>query len=407
MSSELAAGPKVLVKRGDSADATSKITPIPKTQAKPAAFTIPLLDLTRKYRKIAAELGPEWDTIFASMRLFNGANLARFEKEFAAYCGVKHVIGVASGTDAIYLSLRALGIGKGDEVILPAHVPAPVIEPVLAVSATPILVDKADGDYGPDLEGLKKAISLKTKAILAVHMLGLPSDMRPLLELAKSSGVAAVVEDASQAQGAMYEGRRAAGLGTITPMSLGPVKNLACYGDGGAVLTNDDELTQQVKLLRVHGQAEKYDHRIHGWNSRLDELQAAVLRIKLPALDRDNARRRTIAGKYSSAFAELPVRRPPIFANRTSVYHQYVVELADREKLKNFLNSKGIGTGIYYPLPLHQHGAWKARNLPSYDLPEAERYSRENIAIPVFAELYDDEVDYIIAAVREYFATRD
>ena len=370
-----------------------------------AAMEIPLLDLTRKYRSIENELKQRWDTIFLTIKLFNGSNLAAFEKEFAAYCGVKHAVGVASGTDAIHLSLEALNVERGREVILPAHAPAPVIEPVITRGAIPVLVDKAVGDYGPDLESLARSINPKTTAIIAVHMLGLPCDMGAILEIARRQNVP-VIEDASQAQGAVYRGRRAAGWGAITPMSLGPVKNLASYGDAGAVLTNDEGLAQHIQLLRVHGQAEKYDHAIYGWNSRLDELQAAVLRVKLPTLDQDNARRAAIASEYSHCFRDLPLTLPPQFADRTSVYHQYVIETPERGSLKKFLNNRGIGTGLYYPQPLHQHGAWKARNLPVYSLPEAERYSRENLAIPVFAELEDKEVAYIISTVREYFASR-
>ncbi len=369
------------------------------------AMEIPLLDLTRKYRTIENELKQRWDTIFLSIKLFNGSNLAAFEKEFAAYCGVEEAIGVASGTDAIYLSLEALGISHGQEVILPAQAPAPVIEPVIARAAVPVLIDKAVGDYGPDLESLAKSINSKTKAIIAVHMLGLPCDMGAILEIAGRQNIP-VIEDASQAQGAIYRGRRAAGWGAITPMSLGPVKNLASYGDAGAVLTNDKRLAGHIRLLRVHGQAEKYDHAIYGWNSRLDELQAAVLRVKLPTLDEDNARRVAIAEEYSDGFRDLPLKVPPQFPDRTSVYHQYVIETPDRDSLKKFLNSRGIGTGLYYPQPLHRHAAWKARNLPAYNLPEAERYSRENLAIPVFAELEEKEVTYIISTVREYFASR-
>ena len=372
--------------------------------SRPQRKKIPLLDLTRKYRSIEAELRQKWEAVFSSMRLLNGPNLLAFEEEFAAYCGVKYAVGVASGTDAIYLSLRALPISSSDEVILPAHVPAPVIEPVMAVGATPVLIDKAAGDYGPDLDGLRKAITAKTKAILAVHMLGLPCDMAGILDIARPRDIP-VIEDASQGQGAFYQNRRAAGWGAITPMSLGPVKNLASYGDGGVVLTNDKRLAQHVRLLRVHGQAEKYDHSIYGWNSRLDELQAVVLRVKLPTLDRDNARRAAIAAEYSKRFRDLPVTTPPQFFDRTNVYHQYVLETPHRDGLRKFLEQKGIGTGIYYPVPLHQHQAWKVKKLPAYSLLEAERYSRENVAIPVFAELEDEEIAYIISAVREYFSS--
>lgn len=367
------------------------------------AKRIPLLDLGRKYRAIQEEVRERWDTIFLSMKFLNGPNLAGFEKEFSAYCGVKYAIGVASGTDAIHLALHALGLGPGDEVILAAHAPAPVIEPIIYARALPVLVDKAKGDYGPDLDGIKAAINLKTKAIIAVHFLGLPCDMDAILKIAHEKNIP-VVEDASQAQGALYKGRRAAGLGIITPMSLGTVKNLACYGDGGVVLTNDDELAEKVRLLRVHGQAEKYDHKIYGWNSRLDELQAAVLRVKLPTLDQDNTRRGEIAERYSEAFRHLPIKTPPTFSNRVSVYHQYMIETTQRDQLRQFLQDKGIGTGMYYPLPLHHHRAWLAKGLPVYSLSESERYARENLALPVFAELTDDETRYIITAVREYFS---
>ena len=366
---------------------------------------VPLLDLTRKYRAIERELRRRWKESFRTMRLLNGVHLAGFENEFARYCGVRHAIGVASGTDAIFLSLRALGIGPGDEVILPAHAPAPVIEPIIYVGATPVLIDKAQGDYGPELASLEAAISPKTKAIVAVHLLGLPCDMDSIRRIAERERIS-VLEDSSQAQGAIYRSRRAAGLGTITAMSLGPVKNLACYGDGGIVLTRDDDLAEAVRLLRAHGQGAKYDHRIYGWNSRLDEMQAAVLRIKLPSLDRDNAKRRKIAAAYTRAFARLPVKTPPIFAERQSVYHQYVVETPQRDELKRFLGARGIGTGIYYPLPLHRHPAWLARGLPPLTLPEAERYADENLALPMFAELTEVEVEYVICAVRDYFTTR-
>jgi dTDP-4-amino-4,6-dideoxygalactose transaminase len=215
------------------------------------------------------------------------------------------------------------------------------------------------------------------------------------------------VEDSSQAQGAVYRGKRAAGLGSITPMSLGPVKNLACYGDGGVVLTNDDALARTVRLLRVHGQGEKYNHKIYGWNSRLDELQAAVLRVKLPTLDQDNARRREVAAEYSNWFRDLPAKTPPSFVDRESVYHQYVIETSHRNDLRQFLAARGVGTGIYYPLPLQQHEAWIARGLPHHSLPESERYASQNIALPMFAELTDDEVDYVISAVRAFFSARD
>jgi UDP-N-acetyl-3-dehydro-alpha-D-glucosamine 3-aminotranferase len=368
--------------------------------------TIPLLDLTRKFRSIETQLRLQWNDVFEAMHLLNGKNLAAFEDEFARYCDVRHAIGVASGTDAIFLSLRALAIGPGDEVILPAHAPAPVIEPIVYCGATPVLADKAREDYGPDLDSLRVAITARTKAIIAVHLLGLPCDMESICRIAAERGIS-IIEDSSQAQGAIYRGKRAAGLGTITPMSLGPVKNLACYGDGGIVLTNDEALAKTIRLLRVHGQAEKYNHKIYGWNSRLDEIQASVLRVKLPTLDQDNTRRRDIAAVYTNYFSRLPVKTPPTFADRQSVYHQYVIETLHRDELRQFLGTKGIGTGIYYPVPLHRHEAWLTRRLPEYALPESERYANQNIALPMFAELTDGEVEYVIDAVKEFFSARD
>jgi dTDP-4-amino-4,6-dideoxygalactose transaminase len=364
---------------------------------------IPLLDMTRKYRALAAELHQSWNGIFASMQLLNGRNLLAFEQEFAYYCNVRHAIGVASGTDAILLSLRALGLSQDDEVILAAHSPAPVVEPVLAVGAVPVLVDKARHDYGPDIDSLSAALTPKTRAVIAVHLLGLPCDMDGILEIVRGKNIW-VVEDASQAQGAIYKRQRAAGLGILTPMSLGPVKNLACYGDGGIVLTNDSRLAESIRLLRVHGQIEKSNHIVYGWNSRLDEIQAAILRIKLPTLDLDNARRREIARRYSESFRDLPLTIPPSFPDRVSVYHQYVVETPKRDSLRMFLEKKGVGTGMYYSLCLHQHEAWQTKALRKYSLPEAERYARQNLALPVFAELTNQEVDYVITAVRDYFS---
>ncbi|HWH77940.1 MAG TPA: DegT/DnrJ/EryC1/StrS family aminotransferase, partial [Candidatus Binatus sp.] len=291
--------------------------------------------------------------------------------------------------------------------ILSAHAPAPVIEPIISLGAVPVLIDKAVADYGPNLDGLRAAITARTKALIAVHFLGLPCDMDAINQIAAERGIA-VIEDASQAQGAIYKGKRAAGLGAITPMSLGPVKNLACYGDGGVVLLNDDDLANSVRLQRVHGQAEKYDHELYGWNSRLDELQAVVLRLKLPTLDQDNQRRRAIAEEYTRQFRDLPVTTPPTFADRQSVYHQYVIETSsERDDLKRFLEMRGVRTGIYYPLPLHQHEAWRARGLPSYRLPESERYGRDNLALPMFAEMTEQEVAYVVDGVREFFISRD
>ncbi len=363
---------------------------------------IPLLDIARFSRNVSKEWLAMAEEIVSSGRILKGPYKKKFEEEFARYLGVEHVLGVASGTDALVLSLEALGIGPGDEVITHANAFISDVEAVLALGAKPVLVDKEELGCGPDVSLLELAINARTKAILVVHLCGFPADLDSIREVAIGYGLP-IVEDVSQAQGAKYGSHRLGSFGSINAMSLGPVKNLAAVGDAGCIATDDPELYEKVRLLADHGQERKYEHRIYGWNSRLDELQAAWLLLGLKTLDERNAQRRDIYERYREAFSDLPVNCMIEFPHSTCVYHQAIIETAERDQLRTYLEERHVGTGIYYPYALHEQGAWKAAGFPEMDLPRAERYARENLALPVFPELTPEEIKHIIASVRSFF----
>ncbi|MDO8589686.1 MAG: DegT/DnrJ/EryC1/StrS family aminotransferase [bacterium] len=363
---------------------------------------VPLLDLTRFNKEIAEEWLVQVRGIILSGRLLNGPYKKDFEEKFSQYLGVKHCLGVASGTDAIFLSLKAFDIGHGDEVITHANAFIADIEPIMAIGATPVLVDKSENDYGPDLEQLKKAINKKTKAILVVHLLGVPSAMEEILKVSEESGVP-VIEDASQAQGASINGKKVGSLGKIGVFSLGPVKNLRAVGDAGAITTDDSNLYSKIVQLAHHGEKSKYLHTIYGWNSRLDEIQAAWLLFGLKVLDERNKRRVDIYKRYKEAFKDLPLVPMSESINGESVYHQGIFYANNREAFKKYLDEKEIGNGSYYPYPLHTQEAWSHAKLPAGSFPRAEQYSKDNIALPVFAELTEEEIEYTISVVKDFF----
>lgn len=367
-----------------------------------AASKIPLLDLTRFFKPRFDRWAKMVGEVLASGKILNGVHKQALEKEFAEYLGVKHVLGVASGTDALWLSLKALGVGSGDEVITHANAFIADLEVILATGAKPVLVDMSAKDFGPDPDAVRKAVTSKTKAIIAVHLCGLASDLDSLLKVSEETGVP-LVEDASQAQGAMYKGRRAGSFGRVNAFSFGPVKNLAAIGDAGCIATNDTELYEKLKIMVVHGQEKKYVHVSYGWNSRLDEIQAAWLRIGLEDLDTRNSRRQEIYNRFREAFKDLPVRMMLDDKNQTSVFHQAIILTPKKGELKAYLGEQGIETGYYYPEPLHQQLAWKSAGFAEGAFPRAEQYGKENIALPVFYELTDDEVERIISAVKAFF----
>lgn len=364
------------------------------------AMVIPLLDLKREYAAIATEVAAAWQDVLATMVLLNGTQLAAFEQEMAAYLGVRTVCGVASGSDALRLTLTALGIGPGHEVILHANAFAADVEAVHHSGARPRLVDVAERGLGPDLAQLASALTTRTRAVLVVHMYGLPLDLGALLDLAQRTPFL-LIEDASHAHGATQRGRKAGSIGHAGCFSAGIVKNLGAYGDAGFVATSDPELDTRLRLLQRHGQGRKNDHSLFGFNSRLDELQAAVLRIKLRHLDARNQRRRAIANHYRDRWRGLELELPDETPEGEPVYHQFVVRTPQRDRLAHQLRAQGIETGIHYPVPLHRQPSWREHYGDGLHFPRAERLAAEILSLPVFPDLSDAEVEHIAAAVRQ------
>jgi len=365
-------------------------------------MNIPLLDLRREFEQNRDEIYAGWDGVFETMRLLKGPNLRAFEEEMAAYLGVGHVVGVASGSDALTLSLIACGVGPGDEVILQANAFVAAVEAIRNVGATPVAVDVREEDLGPDLRQIEAAITDRTKAVIVVHLYGLPVDMAPIVELIEPKGIM-LIEDASHAHGATYHGRKAGGFGKAAAFSCGPVKNLGAYGDAGFISTDDEAVAQKVRLLQAHGQAKKNQHQLYGFNSRLDELQAVVLRVELKHLDERNALRVEHAARYNEAFAPLGIGTPPVFEDRTCAYHQYVVRVPDRDGLAAFLKERGIGTGVHYHHPIHKQPPWKETWGTEPSLPISEKVATQILSLPVFPDLTDEEVSYVIESVRSFF----
>jgi dTDP-4-amino-4,6-dideoxygalactose transaminase len=362
------------------------------------------LNLQREQAQIAGELQSAWQTVLRDMHLLKGENTAAFEREMADYLGVSHAIGVASGTDALILAVRAVGVESDDEVIVHANAFAAAVEAIHHCGARPVVVDvEADG-FGPDLDALCAAITPRSKAIIAVHMYGYPLRTTAIEDLCTRYGLH-LIEDGSHAHGASRDGRKVGAIGRAGCFSAGVVKNLGAYGDAGFLTTSDARLAQTVRLLQSHGQEKKNQHVLYGFNSRLDELQAAVLRIKLRRLDGRNRRRRDIAAFYRDRFRGLDLRVPEETAGAVDVYHQFVMRSAQRERLRVHLQAAGVESGVHYPLPLHRQAAWLRCYGESPRLPRAEQLAAELLSIPIFPDLTDSEVEYVAAAVRGFFGT--
>ena len=364
-------------------------------------MNVPLLDMKREFAEIREEVFAEWDRVFESMRLLKGQNLRAFEQEIADYLGARCAVGVASGTDALILGLIASGVGAGDEVIVQVNAFAAAAEAIHITGATPVAIDIRENDLGPDVDQLADAISDRTKAVIVVHLYGLPVDLGPILDLTEPKGIL-LIEDASHAHGATYRGRKVGTFGRAGCFSCGPVKNLGSYGDGGFIATNDDAVAEKVRLLQAHGQARKNEHQLHGFNSRLDELQAVVLRAKLKRLDRRNAQRVQHADLYSAAFQPLGIITPATFEDRTCAYHQYVIRTPQRDQLAAFLKERGIGTGVHYNYPIHKQPPWKATWGTEPSLPVSERVATQILSLPVFPDLRAEEVEYVIESVKAF-----
>ena len=361
---------------------------------------VPMLALQREYAEIQPRLAGMWEESLSSMRLLKGAHLEAFEQEIAAYTGAAHAVGVASGTDALALSLIAVGVVPGDEVLLQANGFTADVEAIRISGAVPVLVDLEAGAYGPDVDALARAVTPRTRAVLVVHLYGVPVEMAPIQELCRWHGLQ-LVEDCSHAHGARLDGRHCGTFGDAGAFSAGVIKNLAAYGDAGFIISDRPEVAQEVRLLQAHGQAKKNHHVRYGFNSRLDELQAAVLRAKLPLLEERNARRREYAAYYSEQLRGVCLAVPEPDPRRCNAFHQYVVQVENRMRLQAGLKERGIETGVHYPVPLHRQPAWEAAYGTGFSFPRAEAVADRILSLPVVPDLTWDEVRYVAAAVRE------
>jgi dTDP-4-amino-4,6-dideoxygalactose transaminase len=363
--------------------------------------TIPFVDLHAQYRSIRDEVRGAMEQVLDSAQFILGEAVERFERDFAAYLGARHAVGVASGLDALRLALEAAGIGSGDEVIVPANTYIASALAVSATGATPVLVDCREDTYQIDPELVERAITPRTKAVMPVHLYGQAADMTSLLRIADAYDLD-VIEDAAQAHGATFEGRLCGTMGRAGCFSFYPGKNLGAYGDAGCVVTNDEEIADHVRRLRNYGQRVKYEHLCRGMSSRLDSLQAAVLTVKLKHLDAWNARRRAHAARYSRLLEGRGVVTPVLDSRAMHVFHLYVVCTPRRGELQRYLSTQGIQTGIHYPIPIHQQKAYSDLAYSPGAFPVTERAAQQVLSLPMFPELSPQDIDRVVDAIVSF-----
>lgn len=363
---------------------------------------VPLVNLQAEYALLRQEIFDALDHVFRDMHLYLGPQTEAFEREWAEYCGVEHAVAVATGTDALLFALLAAGVGPGDEVITVGWTFVASIEAIIHAGATPVVVDIDPATMTMDVGRLAEAITPRTRAIMPVHIYGHPADMDPIMEIAEAQGIF-VLEDACQAHGAEYHGRRAGALGHAAAFSFYVTKNLAAYGEGGMVTTNDEDLAEKVRLLRNHGRTGKADHALVGFNGRMQEVQAAILRVKMKHLDRWQQRRREIAALYAEALSDLPLRLPTEAPGCRHAYHLYMTRCADRDALKETLEAAGIGYALHYATPAHRQPAFRAWGLGEASLPVTERAAKEILGLPIHPMLTDDQISYVCETVRRHF----
>jgi dTDP-3-amino-3,4,6-trideoxy-alpha-D-glucose transaminase len=339
--------------------------------------------------------------VLESGRYILGEECAAFEREFAGYAGVRYAVGVGSGTEALHLALGVCGVGPGDEVIAPAHTAVATIAVIELIGATPVLVDIDPRNFNLDPDQLEAVITPRTKAVIPVHLYGQAADLDPILAMARRRSLR-VIEDCAQAVGATYHGRRVGGWGDIAAFSFYPTKNLGAMGDGGLVATNDPDLAERAGLLRQYGWRSRYISEIAGWNTRLDEVQAAILRVKLRYLEADTAARRQWAALYDELLADRPVSLPQEMPYGRHVYHLYVVRHPRRDELQTFLRGHGVGTLVHYPAPIHLQPAYRGRLGDIGSFPQAERATREILSLPLYPELAEDQVRTVAERVRSF-----
>jgi dTDP-4-amino-4,6-dideoxygalactose transaminase len=360
---------------------------------------IPFFDLTKQYESIQSEMNDAIGRVLKSGWFILGPEVAAFEKELAEYIGVRHAIGVGSGTEAIHIALLALGIGAGDEVITVPNTAVATVAAIELAGARAVLCDVRADAMTLDTDKLARAITPRTRAIIPVHLFGQSCDLDPILQIARAKKIS-VLEDCAQAHGATYRGKRVGAWGDIAAFSFYPTKNLGAYGDGGAILTNDAQLAEHVKLLRQYGWRERYASDIKGMNSRLDEMQAAILRVKLRHLDAWNAARRERAALYTELLRTVTPPREMAYGQH--VYHLYVIQSHNRQSLVSHLKARDIGTAIQYPLAIHQQAAYANLGYRDDDLPVASKLAREILSLPLYPELPLDDVRAVAAAVNEF-----
>jgi dTDP-4-amino-4,6-dideoxygalactose transaminase len=363
-------------------------------------MNIPLVDLREQYTPLKDEILNRIAQALDGMQLFLGENVQALEKEFAQFCGAQYGVGVSDGTTALHIILRAMDIGPGDEVITVSHTFIATAEAIILAGARPVFVDIDPATYLMDVAQVKHKITPRTRAILPVHLYGQTVDMDPLLELASQHGLK-VIENACQAHGAEYKGRRAGSLGDAAAFSFYFSKNLSAYGEGGFITTDDDELARKVRMIRDHGSERRYYHDLIGLNARLDELQAVVLRAKLKHLEAWNGLRRQHAARYNALLREAGVVTPVECPENRHVYHLYVIRAAHRDALQAHLKSQGVATGIHYPVPLHLQRALSDLGYRPGELPVTERVAGEILSLPMYAELPDEAISRIAESIRE------
>jgi dTDP-4-amino-4,6-dideoxygalactose transaminase len=371
---------------------------------------IPLVDLKAQYASIKPEIDAAVQRVLDETDFIGGSAVTEFEQSFAAYCGARSAVGLANGTDALQLSLLALGVRKGDEVIAPVNTFIATSEAISATGAQPVFIDNDPQTYTIDVRKIEEKITPRTKAIIPVHLYGQAAAMDAINEIAARHNLV-VIEDAAQAHGASFKGKAVGTLGRLACFSFYPGKNLGAYGDAGAIATNDESLANKVRMLANHGRLKKYEHEIEGYNSRLDTLQAAILSVKLRHLRAWTEIRQQNASTYSQLLARASnIVTPFVHPDTTHVFHLYVVRVQQREKVQQALMEVGIATGIHYPIPLHMQPAYKHLGIPTGSYPVAERFAGEIMSLPMYPELSADQIaficDTLIKACRSNTASK-
>ena len=367
-------------------------------------MNVPLLDLKAQFATIKDEIMPAMSAVMESQYFINGPEVKELEKLVAEYSNCKSAVGVSSGTDALLASLLTLGIGGGDEVITTPYTFFATIGSIWRAGAKPVFVDIDPETYNIDPAKIESAVTDKTKAIMPVHLYGQMADMDPIMAVAKKHNLS-VIEDAAQAIGSKYKGRQAGSIGTIGCFSFFPSKNLGGMGDGGMIVTQDEELGERLQQCRNHGSKPKYYHKWVGGNFRLDTIQAAGLIVKLRHLDDWSAGRRANAARYNELFADLEaVKTPVISPDCETIYNQYVIRVPKRDELKNFLKEQSIGTEIYYPVSMHEQECFAELGYKAGDFPASEQAAAETLALPIYSELTDDQISYVADKIKEFLA---